>query len=138
MTGGTVVVLGPTGRNFAAGMSGGVAYVYDDNGIVPQARCNQEMVSARKTRSSEADRATLRGNCSRTHVQVHRLSSVAKAMLDDWDNEAPAGSSRSCPMTTSRVHRTAGPRQAARMFRWPAPEADSTTRCEEASHEHCP
>ena len=32
MTGGRVVVIGPTGRNFAAGMSGGIAYVYDDNG----------------------------------------------------------------------------------------------------------
>jgi len=43
MTGGRVVVLGPTGRNFAAGMSGGVAYVLDENGDFPE-RCNQEMV----------------------------------------------------------------------------------------------
>ena len=43
MTGGTVVVLGPTGRNFAAGMSGGIAYVLDDDGTFPQ-RCNQAMV----------------------------------------------------------------------------------------------
>ena len=35
MTGGRVVVLGPTGRNFAAGMSGGIAYVYDDDGALP-------------------------------------------------------------------------------------------------------
>jgi glutamate synthase domain-containing protein 2/glutamate synthase domain-containing protein 1/glutamate synthase domain-containing protein 3 len=44
MTGGRVVVLGPTGRNFAAGMSGGVAYVLDEQGDFLQ-RCNQEMVS---------------------------------------------------------------------------------------------
>ncbi|HSC98160.1 MAG TPA: glutamate synthase-related protein, partial [Casimicrobiaceae bacterium] len=44
MTGGTVVVLGRTGRNFAAGMSGGVAYVYDVDGTFA-ARCNQAMVS---------------------------------------------------------------------------------------------
>jgi glutamate synthase domain-containing protein 3 len=44
MTGGRVVVLGPTGRNFAAGMSGGVAYVLDEQGDFPQ-RCNLEMVS---------------------------------------------------------------------------------------------
>jgi glutamate synthase (ferredoxin) len=42
MTGGKVVVLGPTGRNFAAGMSGGIAYVLDEAGNFPQL-CNQEM-----------------------------------------------------------------------------------------------
>ena len=44
MTGGTVVVLGQTGRNFAAGMSGGVAYVFDEDGSFAQ-RCNTQMVS---------------------------------------------------------------------------------------------
>ena len=43
MTGGRVVVLGPTGRNFAAGMSGGVAYVLDEDGTFP-GNCNLEMV----------------------------------------------------------------------------------------------
>src|SRR5262245_46215709 len=43
MTGGRVVVLGPTGRNFAAGMSGGIAYVLDENGSFPR-NCNSEMV----------------------------------------------------------------------------------------------
>jgi glutamate synthase domain-containing protein 3 len=43
MTGGRVVVLGRTGRNFAAGMSGGVAYVFDQDGDFAQ-RCNREMV----------------------------------------------------------------------------------------------
>ena len=43
MTGGRVVVLGQTGRNFAAGMSGGIAYVWDPNGVFRQ-RCNTEMV----------------------------------------------------------------------------------------------
>jgi glutamate synthase (NADPH/NADH) large chain len=43
MTGGRVVVLGPTGKNFAAGMSGGIAYVYDEDGSFPS-RCNREMV----------------------------------------------------------------------------------------------
>ncbi|UXH79346.1 glutamate synthase-related protein [Roseateles amylovorans] len=44
MTGGTVAVLGKTGRNFAAGMSGGIAYVYDEDGQFAQ-RCNPSMVS---------------------------------------------------------------------------------------------
>jgi glutamate synthase (ferredoxin) len=43
MTGGRVVVLGPTGKNFAAGMSGGIAYVYDETGEFPR-HCNMEMV----------------------------------------------------------------------------------------------
>jgi glutamate synthase domain-containing protein 3 len=43
MTGGHVVVLGPTGRNFAAGMSGGIAYVLDPDGTFPS-RCNQTLV----------------------------------------------------------------------------------------------
>jgi glutamate synthase (NADPH/NADH) large chain len=47
MTGGTVVVLGRTGRNFAAGMSGGVAYVYDEDGQFAR-RCNTSMVSLDK------------------------------------------------------------------------------------------
>ena len=44
MTGGVVVVLGPTGRNFAAGMSGGIAYVLDEDGDF-ESRCNMSMVS---------------------------------------------------------------------------------------------
>jgi glutamate synthase domain-containing protein 3 len=51
MTGGTVAVLGQTGRNFAAGMSGGVAYVYDEDGEFAQ-RCNTAMVSLDKVLSS--------------------------------------------------------------------------------------
>jgi glutamate synthase (NADPH/NADH) large chain len=43
MTGGIVVVLGPTGRNFAAGMSGGIAYVLDEDGTF-ESRCNLAMV----------------------------------------------------------------------------------------------
>ena len=47
MTGGTVVVLGKTGRNFAAGMSGGIAYVYDEDGQFGK-RCNTSMVTLEK------------------------------------------------------------------------------------------
>src|SRR6202042_3747118 len=45
MTGGRGVGLGPTGRNFAAGMSGGIAYVYDDEGDFITRRCNRTSVS---------------------------------------------------------------------------------------------
>ena len=53
MTGGRVVVLGPTGRNFAAGMSGGVAYVLDDEARSFARRCNKEMVSLGKLEDAE-------------------------------------------------------------------------------------
>jgi glutamate synthase (NADPH/NADH) large chain len=58
MTGGTVVVLGKTGRNFAAGMSGGVAYVYDEDGQFAK-RCNTAMVSLEKVLSSAEQEATM-------------------------------------------------------------------------------
>jgi glutamate synthase (NADPH) large chain len=53
MTGGTVVVLGQTGRNFAAGMSGGVAYVLDEDGLFGK-RCNLAMVSLEKVEPAES------------------------------------------------------------------------------------
>ena len=56
MTGGTVLSLGEVGMNFAAGMSGGVAYVYDEEGTL-EARCNRDMV--RITQPSEADIALI-------------------------------------------------------------------------------
>jgi glutamate synthase (NADPH) large chain len=51
MTGGTVLVLGKTGRNFAAGMSGGIAYVYDEDGSFAS-RCNTSMVSLEKLQTT--------------------------------------------------------------------------------------
>ncbi len=79
MTGGRVVVLGPTGLNFAAGMSGGIAYVYDDDGGF-RGRCNTELVGFDAISPDEADE--LRG-----WVEEHRErtgSSVAATLLDDW------------------------------------------------------
>ena len=58
MTGGTVVVLGQTGRNLAAGMSGGVAYVYDEEGRFAE-RCNIAMVSLDKVLSDSEQRDTM-------------------------------------------------------------------------------
>jgi glutamate synthase (NADPH/NADH) large chain len=79
MTGGTVVVLGPTGRNFAAGMSGGVAYVLDEDGGFT-GRCNTELV--RLAPADEADasrvRALLEEHARRTG------SPKAQRLLADW------------------------------------------------------
>ena len=82
MTGGTVVVLGSTGRNFAAGMSGGIAYVYD---ILGQFRenCNMEMVDLDPI--GDDDMATLKSLLSE-HVATTG-SAVAKFILSDLDNQ---------------------------------------------------
>ena len=58
MTGGTVVVLGKTGRNFAAGMSGGVAYVYDEDGQF-DTRCNMAMVTLERILPSAEQEVTV-------------------------------------------------------------------------------
>jgi glutamate synthase (NADPH/NADH) large chain/glutamate synthase (ferredoxin) len=80
MTGGTVVVLGPTGRNFAAGMSGGTAYVLDDEGSFPE-RCNMEMVGLEGL--SDADEVALRALVSE-HARRTRSPQAAR-LLEDWD-----------------------------------------------------
>ena len=69
MTGGRVVILGPTGRNFAAGMSGGVAYVLDVEGDFER-RCNLAMVSL-EALEEEEDIATVRDLLAR-HARLHR------------------------------------------------------------------
>ncbi|WP_298414095.1 glutamate synthase-related protein [Janthinobacterium sp.] len=100
MTGGTVVVLGNTGRNFAAGMSGGIAYVYDPLGDFAS-KCNTAMVSLDKVVSAaeqhldrdawhtqhrdgvpEADEVILKRLIER-HFK-HTGSTRARVLLDDW------------------------------------------------------
>jgi len=105
MTRGTVVVLGGTGRNFAGGMSGGVAYVFDEHGDFA-ARCNTAMVAiepvlAHKEQEARIDRAvwhSLDGSVGgqdsderllRELVERHFRhtgSFRAKEILADWDN----------------------------------------------------
>jgi len=80
MTGGRVVVLGPTGRNFAAGMSGGIAYVLDEDGTFAR-RCNMGMVGLETP--DEADAAELRAL-----IEEHARrtdSPVAARVLAEWD-----------------------------------------------------
>jgi glutamate synthase (NADPH/NADH) large chain len=78
MTGGHVVVLGKVGRNFAAGMSGGIAYVLD----LPRHRVNGEMVDIDPL--DDDDRAFLRDVVSRHHAETD--SAVAWALLTHWDD----------------------------------------------------
>ncbi|MCX7064370.1 MAG: glutamate synthase subunit alpha, partial [Proteobacteria bacterium] len=80
MTGGRVVVLGETGRNFAAGMSGGVAYVWDPDGVFPQ-RCNTEIV---ELEGLAEDQDILELKQSIENHLAFTGSTVAAAILKDW------------------------------------------------------
>jgi glutamate synthase (ferredoxin) len=80
MTGGRVVILGNTGRNFAAGMSGGIAYVLDENDDF-DIRCNKEMVELESI-TDDDDVALVKDLLSK-HVQYTK-SSVAENILDNW------------------------------------------------------
>jgi glutamate synthase (NADPH/NADH) large chain len=109
MTGGTVVVLGKTGRNFAAGMSGGIAYVYDPDGsfialcnlaqvdlekIAPGASDNEGTGRPQQRAASVDDQGMgdpLYHDAERLRILVerHRLytgSARAAELLEDWDN----------------------------------------------------
>jgi glutamate synthase (ferredoxin) len=85
MTGGRVVVLGPAGRNFAAGMSGGIAYVLDERGDFP-ARVNPQMVGVEKLESA-AEIAEVRAMIER-HV-TYTKSSRGRQVLDAWEKMIP-------------------------------------------------
>ncbi|HYW90618.1 MAG TPA: glutamate synthase-related protein, partial [Chloroflexota bacterium] len=81
MTGGTVLVLGETGRNFGAGMTNGVAYVLDETGEFPR-RLNDELVSG--TRLMDADELSTVYELVREHFE-RTGSRRAEAILDVWD-----------------------------------------------------
>jgi glutamate synthase (NADPH/NADH) len=81
MTGGVVVCLAETGRNFAAGMSGGLAYIYDPDGKFP-ARCNMGLVGL-ETVDTEEEKQELY-DYIQEHV-AHTGSAVGQEMLDNWD-----------------------------------------------------
>lgn len=86
MTGGCVVVLGHTGRNFAAGMSGGVAYILDEAGDFSEHRCNHELVDLEDV-VDPADVEDLRGMIEQ-HLRLTG-SPVARKVLDDWEEFLP-------------------------------------------------
>ena len=113
MTGGIVVVLGESGRNFAAGMSGGIAYVLDEQGDFEQ-RCNLAMVELEPIPAEDAALESLdhqggdlethgrvdvshdmtRGDALRLRMLIERHtrytdSSRGRQILDDWNNYLP-------------------------------------------------
>ncbi len=82
MTGGIAVILGNTGRNFAAGMSGGIAYVYDVDGAFAS-RCNMEMIDLDPV--DQEDSAVLNDLISKHYA--YTASSVAKFVLGDFESQ---------------------------------------------------
>ncbi len=86
MTGGRVVILGPTGRNLAAGMSGGVAYVFAPDRDVLRLNCNLELVELETVEAAE-DVAELQEMIQR-HAEFTG-STVARGILDTWDASLP-------------------------------------------------
>ncbi|AKJ64542.1 Ferredoxin-dependent glutamate synthase 1 [Kiritimatiella glycovorans] len=81
MTGGRIVVLGPTGVNFGAGMSGGLAYVYDETGMFDD-KCNLEMIDLELVEEEEDEREL------RELIEQHRQytgSPKAAYILEHWD-----------------------------------------------------
>jgi glutamate synthase domain-containing protein 3 len=123
MTGGTVAVLGKTGRNFAAGMSGGIAYVYDEDGQFAR-RCNTASVVLEKVLSAEeqaasvsraswhkgeADELLLRALIERHHSWTGSLR--AREILDDW----PGARGRFVKIFPNEYRRALGELHAARL-----------------------
>ena len=87
MTGGSVTCLGNTGRNFAAGMSGGIAYIYDEDGQF-ETRLNRDMVNIYPLIECEDEEVgEVKARITR---HVEETGSVkGQALLDDWDNVLP-------------------------------------------------
>jgi glutamate synthase (NADPH/NADH) large chain len=85
MTGGKVVILGPTGRNFAAGMSGGVAYVYDPADALGD-NLNAEMVDLEEVVDDDSDDVVWLRGMIQAHVDATD-SAVGQRVLTDWENE---------------------------------------------------
>lgn len=85
MTGGRAVILGEVGRNFGAGMSGGIAYVYDSNGTFDK-KCNKEGLNLEPVASIE-DITELK-NLVENHYNA-TLSPLAQRLLENWQKELP-------------------------------------------------
>ncbi len=85
MTGGVAVILGEVGRNFGAGMSGGIAYIYDDKKTF-EAHCNKEALNLDPVELPE-DVIELK-DLIESHYNA-TLSPLAQRILEDWENELP-------------------------------------------------
>jgi glutamate synthase (NADPH) large chain len=141
MTGGTVLVLGKTGRNFAAGMSGGIAYVYDEDGQFAK-RCNTAMVSLEKVLPAAEQTASIdpaiwhRGLTD--DAQLKKLledhnrwtgSKRSRELLDNWD----ASRGRFVKVFPNEYKRALGEIHAKKVAVVSAKSAPTATKKEAAS-----
>ena len=125
MTGGTVVVLGQTGRNFAAGMSGGIAYVYDEEGDFAK-QCNMSMVALESVQSPAEPRMKaralgtpkLRGGASQTD------EAILKGLIERHFKYTGSTRARAC-WTTGRMPARSSSRSSrpSTSGRWPRGDA---------------
>ncbi|WP_010103453.1 glutamate synthase-related protein [Verminephrobacter aporrectodeae] len=137
MTGGTVLVLGKTGRNFAAGMSGGVAYVYDEDGRF-DTRCNLAMVALERILPATEQEATVpraiwhQGQTD--EAQLKRLlaehnrwtgSKRARELLDNW----PASRSKFVKVFPTEYKRALAEMHARKLPEEPATPALAQLAC---------
>ena len=113
MTGGRAVVLGATGRNFGAGMSGGIAYVWDPEDTFHR-NLNSEMVDLDPL--DETDEAWLRD--ARPHAPGRDRLGGRRSGSWTGGTRASATSRRSCPRTTSGCSRRPRNAEAARAATW--------------------
>ena len=81
MTGGEVVILGKIGRNFAAGMSGGIAYIYSENSIFENDNFNMEMIGLEDLKSNDLIRLN---KLIQNHV-LYTKSSIGKKIISNWN-----------------------------------------------------
>jgi glutamate synthase (NADPH/NADH) large chain/glutamate synthase (ferredoxin) len=136
MTGGTVAVLGKTGRNFAAGMSGGIAYVYDEDGQFAK-RCNTAMVSMEKVLTTAEQEASMavglwhRGQSD--EAQLRKLledhnrwtgSKRARDLLDNWE----ASRAKFVKVFPNEYKRALGEIHASKTAAAPAKTAQAATK----------
>jgi glutamate synthase (NADPH/NADH) large chain len=109
MTGGVVVVIGPTGRNFAAGMSGGIAYVLDEDGNFER-RCNLAMVDLEPIPSEEQAMEQRR----------HQTGDLETHGLVDFSDMTRFDAERLHQMIENHLHYTGSERASTILENWPA------------------
>ena len=84
MTGGVTVILGDIGRNFAAGMSGGIAYIYDNNGVFDEKKFNLEMIELENLQKNDIE---IIRELLENHIKYTK-SPKANEILRNWSESA--------------------------------------------------
>jgi glutamate synthase (NADPH/NADH) large chain len=120
MTGGTVVVLGKTGRNFAAGMSGGVAYVYDEDGNFDK-RCNTSMVALEAVLAGRPGEGPAQGAVAQVRWRAQADEVILRNLIEQHFRYTGSSAPRRCwrtgPPHAASSSRSSRPSTSARWAR---------------------